>query len=343
MHRGSRRDAIDVALGLLGSGLAAEHVVSGLLARAQAEVGRGWQEGRWSVATEHRASAITESALQAVIDTALRAPTAVPEGSRGRAVVACSEGEWHVLPGRMASEVLRLRGADVSFIGPSVPAEDLAAFLGDDPPVAVAITCSMPMSLGGTWRTVTALRALGMTVVCGGRGFGPYGRWGLDLGADLWAQDFADGADLLLAAIEAPRPRPREPAGDPDAVAELRVVRRDIEHLAEQATQTALAAWPFLRGSDAAQIATREDLLATLRTVASATIVGDEGLVADYVAWFESVLAARALPVAYVSTAFALLLDVLPTGLPLSRGMAIAGLDACSVPPWTVGPGGEAS
>ena len=84
--------------------------------------------------------------------------------------------------------VLRLRGTDVSFIGPSVPAAELAAFLGDDPPAAVAITCSMPMSLTGTWRTISALRALGMTIVCGGRGFGPDGRWGLALGA-CWLED----------------------------------------------------------------------------------------------------------------------------------------------------------
>ncbi len=191
VHRGDRRGAIDVAMDLLERGIGPETIITDLLARSQVEIGRGWEEGKWSVALEHRASAITESALQAVTDTALRAPGAVVEGSSGRAVVACTEGEWHVLPGRMASEVLRLRGADVSFIGPSVPADELVAMLGDDAPAAVAITCSMPMSLTGTWRTINALRAVGMTIVCGGRGFGPHGAWGRALGADLWAPDFA--------------------------------------------------------------------------------------------------------------------------------------------------------
>lgn len=133
---------------------------------------------------EHRASAITESVLHAVVDNAMHAPGAMIEGIRGWVVIACTEGEWHLLPGMMVSEVLRLRGADVAFIGPSIPADEFAGFLGDKPPAAVAISCSMPMSVVGAWHSISALRAMGMTVVCGGRGFGSDGRWGLALGAD---------------------------------------------------------------------------------------------------------------------------------------------------------------
>ena len=140
---------------------------------------------RWSTVPPQ-----SPSPPRAVFNNAMSAPGAVQEGIRGRVVIACSEGEWHMLPAQMATEVLRLRGADVSFIGPSVPADDLAEFIGDDPPAAVAVTCSMPMSLVGAWRSISALRELGMTVVCGGRGFGPDGRWGLALGADHWATDF---------------------------------------------------------------------------------------------------------------------------------------------------------
>jgi methanogenic corrinoid protein MtbC1 len=332
LEGGRRLEAIDVALGMLQRGVSAEQVITDLLVPAQAEIGRGWQEGRTSVAMEHLASAITSSALQAVANTEMSAPAAVREGSRGRVVIACSEGEWHVLPGQMAAEILRLRGADVSFIGPSVPARELSDFLGDDPPTAVAVTCSMPMSLVGAWRSISALRAIGMTIVYGGRGFGPDGRWGLALGADQWAPDFASGADTLLAAVDQPSPAPREAAGKPERIAEVRVLALDHEALVQEAARTAFDRWPAIRLSDAAVRATREDLAATLRVVAAATLVDDPVLVTDYVDWFEVLLSSRGLPVAFVASAFDLLLGVLPEELVRAREMAGSGMAACAGP-----------
>jgi len=332
IHRGERREAIDVALELLQTGVPAERVVTDLLSRAQVEIGQGWQAGRWSVAMEHRASAITESALQAVVENAMNAPGAVKEGSRGRVVIACTEGEWHTLPGQMAAEILHLRGADVTFIGPSVPADELVEFLGYDPPTAVALTCSMPMSLVGAWRSISALRAMDMTVVCGGRGFGLDGRWGLALGADRWAPDLVRGADILLAAVDELPPAPREPAGAPELLAEVRVLRRDHEMLVQEATRKALLMWPTLRTSDTAMRATREDLASTLRVVAAATLVDDPDLVTEYVGWFEELLTGHGLPIAFATSAFELLLGVLPAELGHARAMAASGQEACSGP-----------
>jgi len=330
---GDRREAINVALAVVQRGVPAERVVTDLLARAQSEIGLGWQEGRWSVSMEHLASDITESALQVVVHYALSAPGAVREGSRGRVVVACSESEGHVLPGRMAADVLRLRGVDVTFIGPSVPAYDLAEFLGDDLPGAVALACSTPMSLVGAWRSIGALRAIGMTIVCGGRGFGPDGRWGLGLGADRWAPDFAAGADLLLSVVDAPAPAPREPAGAPELIAEVLILSREHERLVQEATRIAFATWPQLRDSDAAMRATREDLDATLQVIAAATLVGDLRLVTDYVSWFEDVLTGHGLPPALVTSAFELLLGVLPAELVHASDVAMCGLASRSTKP----------
>lgn len=267
---GDRRVDIDVALALVDRGVPAERLITGFLRPAQVAIGTGWQEGKWGVALEHRASAITESALQAVTEVALRTPGAIPEGSRGRAVVACSEGEWHVLPGRMGAEILRLRGLDALLIGPSVPADDLAAMLG---------------------------------------------------------------ADLLLEALEAPPASPRGSIPSAEAAEEIRVITRDRGSFVEAATSTALSACPHLRVADAAVRATREDLDSTLRALSAATIASDADVVTDFAAWFEGLLAARDLPVSFCSTAFDLLLDVLPPELPITRGMADAALQACTAPP----------
>ena len=330
---GDRQTAVGVALAALAAGEPPESVITHVLAAAQARIGEGWASGEWSVAQEHRASAITEAALQAVSDTAMRTPGAIREGATGQAVVACSEGEWHVLPGRMASEILRLRGCEVSFIGPSIPADMLVEMFEFDPPAAVAVTCSMPLSLMGSWATTSALRELGMTVICGGRGFGPDGRWAHAVGADLWCPTFEDGADALIEALDQPRPAPREPVGDADTVSEMHAIRRDGPTLVESAMSLSLTAWPWLRDSGDTVRATRADLQSTLQTAGSAMLADDPTLLDDYVQWFESVLAARDLPVEFVSTAFDLLLEVAPTHLPKLRAMLDHGLATCSKPP----------
>lgn len=330
---GDRQTAVKIALDLLADGEPPESIITHLLATAQSRVGEGWQTGTWSVAQEHRASAIAEAALQAVSDTAMRTPGAVPEGSAGQAIVACSEGEWHVLPGRMASEILRLRGCEVSYIGPSIPADMLVEMFEFDPPSAVAVTCSMPLSLVGSWATISALRELGMTVICGGRGYGPGGVWAPAVGADLWAPTFEDGADALVAALTRPRPAPRPPMGSPEITAELTTLRRDGPTMVETAMTISLEAWPWLRESGNAVRATRTDLLATMQAAGSAALVADHTLLRDYVEWFESVLAARDLPVSFVATAFDLLLAVVPTELVLVRAALADGLGFCTEAP----------
>ena len=329
---GQRRAAVGIALALLAEGFSAESVIKGLLVRSQADVGLGWMEGRWTVAMEHRASEITESALQAVAATALRAPTAPVEGSAGRVIVACSEGEWHIMPARMMCEILRLRGAEISFVGPSFPAHEIGLLFQTDPAEVVAVTCSLSSSLPGAWSTISALRAVGMRILCGGRGFGSDGRWAYRLGADQWAADFSTGADLLLTAVDEPIPPPREPVGDPQILDELRVLRRDHQSFVQHATNYALDAWPNLRASDSAVSATRRDLDATLNCIEAATLVQDGTLVSDYVDWFETVLASRDLPISFVSTAFWLLRNALPVELTAALSMTEAGLTRCSAP-----------
>lgn len=221
---------------------------------------------------------------------------------------------------------------DVTFIGPSVPAADLADFLGAQHAPVVAISCSMQLSLCGAWRSITALRDLGIHIICGGPGFGPQGRWGLALGADQWAPDFATGADLVLAGIAGPAPGPRPPLGDPAAISETTRLDRDFEAVIEAATALALARWPKLADSASGVRATREDLAATLRALRSSVIVGDQEVLADYIRWFESVLAARELPLGFVPTGLWLLEQVLPPGYELLRGAARSAVGLCAAP-----------
>ncbi|MDQ3896206.1 MAG: cobalamin-dependent protein [Actinomycetota bacterium] len=178
-----RRKASVFVAGLADGGATAEELILDLLAPAEREVGLRWQRRRWNVAQEHAATAIVESEL------AMLAFDEVVEPTIGRMVVACVEGEWHSLPARMASELLRLGGWDVTFLGPSVPADDLAAHVRQLAPDAVGLSCSVPLFLKGAHRSIVACRAAGVPVVTGGTGFGDDGRYAVRLGADGWTAD----------------------------------------------------------------------------------------------------------------------------------------------------------
>jgi methanogenic corrinoid protein MtbC1 len=330
LGRGDRRRATEVAFDLLYRGVPADAVLTELVGFGQVEVGLAWQEGRWDVAREHRASEVAEGDIQAVVQNAMPTALRVPGGERGRVAVASAEGEWHVIPARLVSEVLRLRGFQVDFVGPSVPADELTRFLGPESPGVVAVSCSMPSSLIGAWRTITALRAAGKIIVCGGRGFGPHGAWGIALGADVGAEDMDTGMTLLDDALSGPAGLPRPDAVRPDVAAEIALATRELPRVVGAATQLASARGDHVVEGDTSLAEARGMLTFTLRTVIAATLVGDDRIVTDHVGWAESVLAGRSRPIGLVAEAFNLLVTALPVDLPRTSATAQAGMAACS-------------
>ena len=327
---GDRVAAGSVVDACLDGGWAPLDVVCDVLAPSQAQVGRRWEEGRWSVAMEHRASVITAGQLEQLSALAPAAPDLAD--AQGPVPVVCCEGEWHTLAAEMAATVMRMRGIPAEMIGPSLPAEEIAGYLGADPPRVVAVSCSLPMHLIGAWRTITALRACGVAVVAGGRGFGPHGRWALALGADHAAPDFRAGADLVQRLRGGPAGLPLGDAVPGEVAAEVEVLRREAPAWTEVATQAARDQWPGLERRTAAVLATRADIDETIQAIGSAVLVGDESLLRDYVAWFEGVIAARELPLSFVSSAFVLLHAAIPATLPRLRDMTRVGVESATQP-----------
>ena len=72
--------AVRLVTGLAEQGVAPEELVLEVLVPAQREVGRRWERGDWSVAQEHAATGVTDTAL------GLLALDAEPSGTGQRAV-----------------------------------------------------------------------------------------------------------------------------------------------------------------------------------------------------------------------------------------------------------------
>ncbi|GAY07433.1 B12-binding domain-containing protein [Pseudonocardia sp. N23] len=278
--------ACELAVGLLGDGVHPADVLVGLVGAAARRIGALWEAGEWSVAQEHAATCVNERVVAAV---GARIPAG---GARGSVVVGCLDGEWHALPARIVSEVLRANGWAVTFLGASVPAEHLASYLHQYGPDVVALSCALPIHLPAAHRTIVAAQRTGTPVLAGGPGFGADGRWARRLGVDAWAP----GPVEAVAVLDQ---QPWRGAAPP--VATITAASAEYAGLTERRGALVGAAVDALEGfspfagppgnplgSDPVQ-----DAGQVVDFLGAAVYLSDDGLFADYLHWLGSALGAR--------------------------------------------------
>jgi methanogenic corrinoid protein MtbC1 len=275
-----------------GEGFAA--VVEEVLRPAQIEVGRRWQINEWSVADEHAASAVTETALM----VAAGRRTHRVDSARGAVVLACAPGDWHTIPLRMLSEVLAEARFDCHFLGGSVPPSHLRRYLDTVRPLALALSCSWPMTLDGAAASIVAAHSGGVPVLVGGRGFGVDDHRASMIGADGWTDEPAVAADVLARwadGREERAPIPGRPDVDTYTGEDVGVVRNEV--VAQLVTR-----FPQLSCSSTEDLArTRKDVDLIIGFALTAIRFRDDRIFTDFVAWLGEVLAARHVPPAILT------------------------------------------
>ncbi|WP_433206408.1 cobalamin B12-binding domain-containing protein [Dactylosporangium sp. CS-047395] len=311
--------AVDVACALLDAGVSAERVLLDVVAPAQAQVGEWWQRNEWSVAQEHAATHISERVVAALGTLASRGRP----GARRRVVVACLDGEWHALPARIVSEVLRMRGWQVTFLGASVPVAHLVSYLHANDIDAVAISCALATRLPMAHRAVQACHRTEVPLIVGGRGFGPGGRWARTIGA-CWAPDATGAADLLddRDALRTPPPETLAHLADDEHTA---LVKRRGD-LVEEAAAELRRVFPPMRDYSPAQLdATMADLSHIVDFLTAAVFVDDPELFTGFLTWTAEVLRSRGVPAASLVVPLeryrAMLYDFPRTGRTLAAGL----------------------
>ena len=287
---GHRQRAVSVALDLLDEGVPKSRILCEVLAPAQRETGRRWQRGELTVADEHIVSGATHSAVEALATTEAVTP------AQGLVAVVCAEGEWHALPALMFVEELRDHGQGVLCLGPSVPAGDLPAVFARHQPDAVAISCSVALHYRGVTAVADAAHTHGLPVLAGGRSL--TSRRAAALGADGWATDVRDAADLLDGWRQQPPSMFRDGAHlDPGAVA----LDDRAGQYADLAFSTLEDRLPQLASYTERQRAhTRADLEYIARYLAAAGLVGEPELFAEFIDWLADLLDHRGVPVSAV-------------------------------------------
>lgn len=309
------RDAVAasaLALDLLDAGVSVPRLLVELVGPAQELVGERWQRNEVTVADEHVASAIAEQLIATL--TAIRHP----EPGGPHVVVACAEGEWHVLPARLLVEGLRAEGFHISFLGPSMPARQLQQFIAQVRPDLVAVSCSTALSLDGVVGFVHVAHDAGIPVLAGGRAV-PTEQRARTLGADLWAADLAGAAQQLRADL------PRQLLDPTADVGGAMAVGLDAGRWVERAMEALGAAFPGLAAYDAEQLdRTREDFGYIISFIQAATLVREPALFHEFIAWLRELLQRRGVPAAAVTLSLRALQDTRPDDVEVGRLLADA-------------------
>lgn len=206
LRAGDRHAAFRVLDGALDAGASLSALYLDVVQPSMREIGRLWQENELTVAEEHLATAITETAMNRIFERVFvwrdeRTP---------RLLAACAAEERHQLGLRMLCDLLEMEGWETTYLGASVPIESLVDLVRAREPDAVAISATIAPHLPRVRDAIGAIRAAPLprqpVVIVGGRAFHGDAALAKRVGADLTA---TDAAGAVLALDERLRPGPR--------------------------------------------------------------------------------------------------------------------------------------
>lgn len=176
-----------------------------VIAPSLVSIGDLWCRGEIGVAQEHLATQIVLSHLNR-----LNSMFAWRERrSSYRVLVACVQGEFHIVGARMFADLCRSRGWSVDFLGADVPDDALVDLTEKRRPQLVALSATMPPGVEHAHRMVRDLSALAAAprVVLGGQALANPELRNALAGHCQIAADLGGGIDLALKILRANRPK----------------------------------------------------------------------------------------------------------------------------------------
>jgi hypothetical protein len=125
-----------------------------LVQRSLYAVGELWERNRISVATEHLATAISESLLN------LTYPRLFASPRNGKsAVVTCVANEHHQIGGKMVADLFELHGWRGYFLGANTPVREVIALITEKRPDVVALSVATAFGVAEAINSAAVIRA----------------------------------------------------------------------------------------------------------------------------------------------------------------------------------------
>lgn len=191
---GRRVDAERLVLDAWRGGATVDDLHTGVILRAQAELGRLWQVGEIQIAEEHLGTRIVLSSLVLLRHHAL---TAAPTGPK--VLVTSVEGNLHDIGGQLVADQLELNGFRPYFLGASTPRDEVLAIIEPFGAQVLAVSAGLGFHVRSTVALIEAVRGRypDLPIVVGG---GPFNRieglW-QTVGADAWAPSASAGVETI--------------------------------------------------------------------------------------------------------------------------------------------------
>lgn len=199
---GSPRDARTEAAAAIKGGFPPRRLYVDVLGPALVEVGARWQHGLVSVAQEHLATAAVSTIMATMAATLGESP-----GIERRAVLACSEGEFHTVGLRMIADFLEADGWEVANLGPMTPSIELIGLVRATAPDVVGLSTALTTHLAAAAETIAELHALPdrPLVLVGGQAYAGSESLAQEVGADLYGSDAEVTSQVLRARFATTR------------------------------------------------------------------------------------------------------------------------------------------
>lgn len=168
---GAKNECIAIFNEVLRKNVPVEEIYTQLFQRSLYQVGEYWEMNKISVATEHMATAITESLM-----IRLQPQLFITERTGKKAVIACVANEYHQVGAKMVADIFEMYGWDGYFIGANTPFAELIRFLESKNPDVVGLSLSIYYNLPVLKKTIANIRQHfpELPIIVGGQAF----RWG---------------------------------------------------------------------------------------------------------------------------------------------------------------------
>jgi MerR family transcriptional regulator, light-induced transcriptional regulator len=193
--RGHKGHCIETVESLLSYDTGVREIYEHLFRRSLYQVGEYWEHNKISVATEHMATAITESLM-----IQMQASIFATDRTGKKALIACLANEHHQVGAKMIADIFEMHGWDGYFIGANTPVKELLRFVEEKQPDVIGLSLSIYFNMNVLLETLRHIRKLlpDIPVVVGGQAF----RWGgKEVVTEFEKVHFMDTLDTLESYI----------------------------------------------------------------------------------------------------------------------------------------------
>lgn len=159
-------ESLEAGLSSASAVLGVDQFLAEVVIPLLAELGQGWKAGRIRIAQEHLASAVFRTHLER-IRSSMRASISAP-----RLVVTTPTSEPHEFGALVAAIVAARAGWHTTYLGPNLPAEEIALAARRTGAEAIALSIVCPSDVEAVMRDIGVLRGLMGThipILVGGR------------------------------------------------------------------------------------------------------------------------------------------------------------------------------